>query len=312
MLSLHTNSSALSIQKNLGNTQSNLSASMTRLGTGYRINSAKDDAAGLQIATRLQAQTSGMKVAMQNTQNATSMLQTAEGAFAEVTNILLRMKDLATQAADGSSSDDDRAALQSEYDALGKELFNIISNTSYGNEKLLSEEIAAIDPIPGDPLDPTDPGIPGVPGVPAGKLGDKITFQIGASSAETMEVDVGTALGNIYTAFKAISSEYAGSGAGSELGATSANDMIDKISGALADVGTVRSALGAVQNRLDHTFNNLANMVGNTTDATGRIMDVDYASESANMSSQQILLQASTAMLKQASSMNQMVLSLIQ
>ena len=290
MLSLHTNTSALNIQKNLANTQSRLSTSMTRLGTGLRINSAKDDAAGLQIATRLQAQTSGMKVAMQNTQNATSMLQTAEGAFGEVTNILLRMKDLATQAADGSSTDDDRTALQSEYDALGKELFNIMSNTSYGNEKL---------------LDKTD-----------GKLAGSITFQIGASAEEKMDFDVSTGITAIDTAFVGLSTQYAGApagpGAGELVTAAGANGMIDKINNALADVGTVRSSLGAVQNRLEHTFNNLANMVGNTTDASGRIMDTDYASESSNMSSQQILMQASTAMLKQASSMNQMVLSLIQ
>jgi flagellin len=285
MLSLHTNSSALSIQKNLGNTQSNLSTSMTRLGTGFRINSAKDDAAGLQIATRLQAQTSGMKVAMQNTQNATSMLQTAEGAFAEVTNILLRMKDLATQAADGSSTDADRDALQAEYDALGSELANIFGNTSYGTEKLIDSA--------------------------AGKLAKEVTFQIGASSAEKMTVNVSTELKKVDTDITAASKSYKG-GAGDELSDANANGTIDKISTILNSVGAVRSALGAVQNRLDHTHNNLANMVGNTTDATGRIMDVDYASESSNMSAQSILLQASTAMLKQASSMNQMVLSLIQ
>ncbi|QAU24286.1 Lateral flagellin [Dyella sp. M7H15-1] len=284
MLSLHTNASALTIQKNLANTQSALSTSMTRLGTGYRINSAKDDAAGLQIATRLQAQTSGMKVAMQNTQNATSMLQTAEGAFNEVTNILYRMKDLATQAADGSSTQADVDALQAEYDALGKELANIVKNTSYGGEKLFDT---------------------------AGKLTAAITFQIGATSDETMDVDVSTELTGVKTSFGAISASYTSGIAGTEL-TDDANGQIDLINDALASVGGIRSALGAVQNRLEHTFNNLANMVGNTTDATGRIMDVDYASESANMSSQQILLQASTAMLKQASSMNQMVLSLIQ
>jgi flagellin len=285
MLSLHTNASALSIQKNLSNTQSNLSTSMTRLGTGYRINSAKDDAAGLQIATRLNAQTSGMKVAMQNTQNATSMLQTAEGAFAEVTNILLRMKDLATQAADGSSTAADQAALQAEYDALGSELANIFGNTSYGGETL-------IDPA-------------------GGKLSKAVTFQIGATSAETMTVNIAAELKAVDTNITAVSKSYKGT-AGDELTAGTANATIDKINTILDSVGAVRSSLGAVENRLEHTHNNLANMVGNTTDATGRIMDVDYASESANMSSQQILLQASTAMLKQASSMNQMVLSLIQ
>ena len=102
MLSLHTNNAALSAQSSLSKTQTSLTTSMTRLSTGYRINSAMDDAAGLQIATRLKAQTSGMAVAMRNTQNSTSMLQTAEGALDETTNILTRMKDLATQSADGS------------------------------------------------------------------------------------------------------------------------------------------------------------------------------------------------------------------
>ncbi|WP_443094248.1 flagellin N-terminal helical domain-containing protein, partial [Pseudoduganella umbonata] len=108
MLSLHTNNAALSAQNSLGRTQSTLSTSMTRLSTGFRINSASDDAAGLQIATRLKTQTSGMNVAMRNTQNSISMLQTAEGALSETTTILTRMKDLATQAADGSSTDKDQ------------------------------------------------------------------------------------------------------------------------------------------------------------------------------------------------------------
>src|ERR1700712_5493438 len=113
MLSLHTNVASLSAQTSLSRTQTSLSPSMTRLSTGYRINSSMDDAAGLQIATRLQAQTSGMAVAMRNTQNATSMLQTGEGAFDEVTSMLSRMKDLATQASDASASSDDKTAMQS-------------------------------------------------------------------------------------------------------------------------------------------------------------------------------------------------------
>ena len=110
MLSLHTNSSALSAQNSISRTQSQLSTSQTRLSTGFRVNSAMDDAAGLQIATRLKYQTSGMTVAMRNTQNSISMMQTAEGALDETSNILVRMKDLATQSADGSSTDDDRTA----------------------------------------------------------------------------------------------------------------------------------------------------------------------------------------------------------
>src|SRR5215218_3875269 len=136
MLSLHTNAASLSAQNSLSSTQSKLSTSMTRLSTGFRINSAADDAAGLQIATRLKSQTSGMAVAMRNTQNSVSMLQTAEGALDEVTNILTRMKDLATQSADGSSGGDDRTAMQAEFDSLSDELGNIMSNTKFGGTAL--------------------------------------------------------------------------------------------------------------------------------------------------------------------------------
>lgn len=143
MLSLHTNAAALSAQSSISKTQSSLSTSMTRLSTGYRINSAMDDAAGLQIATRLKAQTSGMAMAMRNTQNATSMIQTADGALGETVNILVRMKDLATQAADGSSTVDDQKAMQSEFDTLTNELSNVLGNTSFAGAKLMSVAASA-------------------------------------------------------------------------------------------------------------------------------------------------------------------------
>jgi len=142
MLSLHTNAAALSTTNAVGSTQKSLSTSMTRLGTGFRINSAMDDAAGLQIATRLDAQGRGMAVAMRNTQNGISMLQTAEGALGEVTSILNRMKDLATEAFTASTTAADKTALQAEYDALGVELNNIVKNTSFGGEKLFSDGTA--------------------------------------------------------------------------------------------------------------------------------------------------------------------------
>lgn len=296
MLSLHTNAAALSTTAAVGSNQKALSTSMTRLGTGYRINSAMDDAAGLQIATRLEAQTRGMSVAMRNTQNGISMMQVAEGAFEEVTNILMRMKDLATESATASATDDDRTAMQSEFDALGSELANIIQNTSFGGEKLFSS---------GTTLDGT-----------GGKLSDALTFQIGATSDETMEVDASTALTGLDTALGGISSFYNATtptAIGTEIDdATAANGMIDTIADALDDVGELRSQLGAASNRLDHVYNNLSNMSTNTTEARSRIMDVDYASETANMTSKQLLMQASTSMLKQSSSMSQLVLSLMQ
>ena len=138
MLSLHTNAAALSAQNSISKTQNSLSTSMTRLSTGFRINSAMDDAAGLQIATRLKAQTSGMAMAMRNTQNATSMIQTADGALNETVNILVRMKDLATQGADASATDADKTAMQAEFDTLTAELSNVLGNTSFGGAKLLT------------------------------------------------------------------------------------------------------------------------------------------------------------------------------
>lgn len=145
MLSLHTNAAALSAQSSISKTQQSLSTSMTRLSTGYRINTAMDDAAGLQIATRLKAQTSGMAMAMRNTQNATSMIQTADGALGETVNILVRMKDLATQAADGAATDDDRTAMQAEFDTLTAELSNVVGNTSFGGAKLMTQKATAAE-----------------------------------------------------------------------------------------------------------------------------------------------------------------------
>ncbi|TDY36184.1 flagellin [Janthinobacterium sp. 75] len=289
MLSLHTNNASLSAQNSIAKTQSQLSTSMTRLSTGYRINSAMDDAAGLQIATRLKAQTSGMTVAMSNTQNSTSMLQTAEGAFGEVTNMLIRMKDLATQAADASSNTDDKTAMQAEFDALGSELANVMTNTTFGGSLLLGDGTGT-----------------------TGTLSSAMTFQIGASSTEKMSIDVTAGMTGLAAALKAVSASFSTAGAaGTELTAA-ANAAIGNLTTAIDKVGTVRSALGAAANRLDHINSNLSNIATNTKAATGRIMDVDFATESSNMTSSQMLLQAGTAMLKQSNSMSSMVMSLLQ
>nr|WP_315212737.1 flagellin [uncultured Duganella sp.] len=301
MLSLHTNSSALSAQNSISRTQSSLSTSQTRLSTGFRVNSAMDDAAGLQIATRLKAQSSGMAMAMRNTQNSISMLQTAEGAFDEVTNMLIRMKDLATQAADASSTAKDQAALQSEFDALGSELNNVMKNSTFGGAKLME----------------------------GGTIAASMTFQIGATKSEQMTIDLSAAMTALTgTALTAVSARYAAGGAaiGTEIsdgtdgtasasnaaGQTAANNTIDTISTAIDQVGGIRSSLGAASNRLDHIYNNLSNISSNTKAATGRIMDTDFATESSNMTSSQMLLQAGTAMLKQSNSTSSLVMSLLQ
>ena len=380
MLSLHTNAAALSAQNSISKTQQSLSTSMTRLSTGYRINSAMDDAAGLQIATRLKAQTSGMAMAMRNTQNATSMIQTADGALGEANNILVRMKDLATQAADSSANASDKVAMQSEYDALGTELTNILGNTSFGGQKLLNSAASAGD-IAGatlakttaataattasataatslatyntaqatyagsgtvadadamnlaqaqynkDQLAATTASAKSTAAIAyeaaataagnGGKFSTALSFQIGASTSETMGLNVSTTLTTMQTAVKATSVNFNGFGAatgvtGTELTAGTASPMIDKLSTAIDALGSLRSALGAAGNRLDHVATNLANISTNTQAASGRIMDTDFATESSNMTASQMLLQAGTAMLKQSNSMSSMVMSLLQ
>jgi len=294
MLSLHTNAAALSAQNAITRNQSALATSQTRLSTGYRINSAMDDAAGLQIATRLKAQTSGMAVAQRNTQNSISLMQTAEGALDETTNILVRMKDLATQAADGSSNASDKSAMQSEFDALTAELSNIVGNTAFGGQKLLNSG--------------------------NGTFTQAVNFQIGSSTAEKMSVDLSAQLTTMQNDLKTAATNYDSTGANTSavtLGTStelisSASTTIDALATAIDDVSAVRSALGATSNRLDHIYNNLANVSTNTKAATGRIEDTDFAAESSNMTSSQMLLQAGTAMLKQSNSTSSLVLSLLQ
>lgn len=307
-LSIHTNYSSLITQTNLTKTNNALGTNQQRLGTGYRINSAADDAAGLQIATRLNAQSRGMDVAIRNTNDAVSLLQTAEGAFQEMTDIVQRMKDLATQAANDTNSADDRTALQSEYDELAKELYNIVANTKYAGASLFAADDGKID---GD----------------AGKFGATaagVVFQIGASSSETLTVDISTTLktligatsggiGKVSGIFTALAADPTATlTAGNQLANnTNAGTAITDLTALLDTIGTLRANLGANINRLNHTANNLSNMKDNTDSAKGRILDADFAKESANMTKNSMLLQSGISMLKQAGQMPSMVMSLL-
>ncbi|KJH84823.1 lateral flagellin LafA [Pseudomonas sp. KSR10] len=275
-LSIHTNYSALTTNTALNKSNNALATNQQRLGTGLRINSAADDAAGLQIATRLNAQSRGMGVAMRNVGDAVSMLQTAEGAFSETTDILQRMKDLSTQAANDTNTADDRTSLQAEFDELGKELTNIFNNTKYAGEALFT-----------------------------GKLAAAVNFQIGASAAETLALDVSADMGTLETTLttdvQALTLD----------SAANAGAAITALETALDDVGSMRAQFGANINRLNHTSNNLANMKDNTEMAKGRIMDADFAIESANMSKNSMLMQSGISMLKQAGQMPGMVMGLL-
>jgi flagellin len=300
-LSIHTNYSSLVTQTNLSKTNNMLGNNQQRLGTGLRINSAADDAAGLQIATRLNSQSRGMEVAMRNTGDATSLLQTAEGAFTEMTDILQRMKDLSTQAANATNSGADLIALQGEYDELGKEMANIVKNTKFAGTNLFSN---------GTTVDGT-----------LGKFSAAMDFQIGASAAEKLTLNVSAKLTALGTALTAASDTYTTpASAGVELATTqvastaantNANANITLLETALGSVGELRALFGANINRLNHTTNNLANMKDNTDMSKGRIMDADFAKESANMSKNSMLMQSGISMLKQAGQMPGMVMSLL-
>ncbi|AQM71364.1 Lateral flagellin [Vibrio campbellii] len=286
-LSMHTNFASLVTQNTLNNTSNLLNTSMERLSTGYRINSAADDAAGLQIATRLESQTRGMSVAMRNSQDGISMMQTAEGAMDEMTNIVYRMNDLATQASNGSVSANDRTALNAEYQQLGEELANIMDSTSFGGNKLLQD---------------------------AGTFGAAaVNFQIGTQAGEQLAVDVSTEV-------QAINASIGTSGAlavGDLTSEANAQTAMTALTGATGDagllgqIGTARSALGANINRLEHTMTNLGNMVENTSAAKGRITDADFAVESSNMTKNQMLMQAGTTVLSQTNQLPGMAMSLL-
>ncbi len=276
-LSIQSNAAATTIRNQLNRTNDGLSVALERLGTGFRINSAKDDAAGLQIASRLSAQLVGQETAINNSNNAISMLQTAEGAFDEMTNIVYRMKELATQGANGTNSTDEYTALSGEYTALAGELDNILKNTSYGSGTTL---LAA-----------------------AGKFGaGAVTFQIGASSTEVLSVNIKPSLDDVRTSV----------GAPGALD-NQANSLlaIDTLDDLLTNIGTARSSLGASMNRLDHTINNLGNMTENTGAAKSQLMDADFAKETSNMTKQQLLLNSGISVLSTANSTTQMVSQLL-
>ncbi|MED5526546.1 MAG: lateral flagellin LafA [Pseudomonadota bacterium] len=275
-LSIQTNFASLVAQNSLTKNNNMLSTAMQRLGTGLRVNSAADDAAGLQIANRLTAQTRGMAVAQRNSQDAISMLQTADSSLDEASSIVFRMKDLATQAANGTNGTSDVAAMSSEYGELSAELTRIMTKTTYGSGQTL---------------------------LAGGKLGTgAVTFQIGASSTETLSFNASTEItaitGGITTAGTAITGATA----------STAMDNLDTLQDA---IGAARAKFGANINRLDHTINNLSSISQNTDAAKGRIMDADFAAETSNMTKQQLLMQTGVSVLSNANSVTSLVGSLL-
>ena len=280
-LTVNTNIASLTVQNNLNKASSATSTSMTRLSSGLKINSAKDDAAGLQIATRLTTQIKGLTVATKNANDATSIAQTAEGALQETTSILQRMRELAVQSRNDSNSTSDRTALQSEFSQMSDELTRISTSTTFGTGMKL--------------LDGSASGL---------------QFQVGAMTGDDQHIDLGISLNASASGLGVASVSITGGSASAAH--TAIDSAISAIDAALNTVNTTRADLGAKQNRLESTISNISNIIENATASRSTIQDVDFAAETAELTKQQTLQQASTAILSQANQIPSAVLKLLQ
>ena len=279
-MTINTNINSLNAQRNAQATQMSLSTSIQRLSSGLRVNSAKDDAAGLAIATRMDAQARGMTVAIRNANDGISMLQTAESGMQTVSDMLQRMRELAVQATNSTNTSSDVASLNQEYTQLASEIGRTISAVQFNGTSILTTT-ASYD------------------------------FQVGANSGQTITVASGTLnlsqAGNVSAVFGGTTSALT-TAAGSNSSNAANIDAIDK---ALQSINDSRAQLGAAQSRFQNTITFLQSAVENQTAAKGRIMDADFATETSNLSRAQILQQAGTAMIAQANQLPQQVLSLL-
>ncbi|MGY3885385.1 flagellin [Aeromonas aquatica] len=294
---INTNTSSLNAQRNLMNSSKSLDTSYTRLASGLRINSAKDDAAGLQISNRLTSQINGLDQGNRNANDGISLAQTAEGAMDEVTGMLQRMRTLAQQSSNGSNSAKDRAALQKEVDQLGSEINRISKDTTFAGTKLLDGSYSGSFQVGADANQTIGFGLTQANG-----------FSIsGISAAATATITVGPA-GSVTTTIDSIFA------AGSSIDISTASAAQAVLAAADLMLGVVdgkRAELGAVQNRLDSTIRNQANISENVSAARSRIRDADFATETANMTKQNILQQAASSILAQANQRPQSALSLL-
>ncbi|MDD2134394.1 flagellin FliC [Pseudomonas sp. LB-090624] len=281
-LTVNTNTTSLGVQKNLNRASDALGTSMTRLSSGLKINSAKDDAAGLQIATRMTSQIRGQTMAIKNANDAISIAQTAEGAMQEQTNILQRMRELAVQSRNDNNSEADRDALDKEFQSMLKEIDRIAGSTQLNGKNLLD-----------------------------GTASD-MTFQVGSNTGSDNQITI--SLSDAMNTTGALSGLSGQSITGADSAAAEATftAALSAIDDALNAINSTRADLGAVQNRLTSTINNLQNINENAEAARGRVQDTDFAAETAQLTKQQTLQQASTSILAQANQLPSAVLKLLQ
>ena len=276
---INTNIMSLNAQRNLSATQSALATSVQRLSTGLRVNSAKDDAAGLAIAERMNTQVRGMNVAIRNANDAISLSQTAEGSLSKINDMGQRMRELAVQSANATNSDSDRQNLDAEYQALAEEIKRNLAGAAFNGTKLFATAAA-------------------------------LTFQVGANAATTDQITINTQnLTGDNSIVEVIGA--AGADAASIGTAAGASAALGKLDTMLATVNSKRAEFGAIQNRFEAVIQTLQVSAENQTAARSRIMDADFASETASLTRSQVLQQAGTAMLSQANSLPNNVLSLL-
>ena len=276
---INTNIMSLNAQRNLSATQSALATSVQRLSTGLRVNSAKDDAAGLAIAERMNTQVRGMNVAIRNANDAISLSQTAEGTLSKINDMGQRMRELAVQSANATNSDSDRKNLDAEYQALAQEIKRNLAGAAFNGTKLFATAAA-------------------------------LTFQVGANAATTDQITINTQnLTGDNSIVEVIGA--AGADAASIGTAAGASAALGKLDTMLATVNSKRAEFGAIQNRFEAVIQTLQVSAENQTAARSRIMDADFASETASLTRSQVLQQAGTAMLSQANSLPNNVLSLL-
>ncbi|MDD0974559.1 flagellin domain-containing protein [Pseudomonas fontis] len=280
-LTVNTNVTSLNVQKNLNRASDALSTSMTRLSSGTRINSAKDDAAGLQIATRMTSQIRGQTMAIKNANDGISIAQTAEGAMQEQVNILQRMRELALQSRNDSNDSSNRTSLDGEFQQMALELTRIAQSTQLNGKNLLDGSASVM------------------------------TFQVGSNTGAENQITIDLT-GKFTATDLGVTAGITISGSDSTAAQGNFSAAMSAIDKALSTIGNARADLGAKQNRLSSTIANLQNINENADAARGRVQDTDFAAETAQLTKQQTLQQASTSVLAQANQLPSAVLKLLQ
>ena len=292
---VNTNVSSLTGRNSLNNVQNSLTTTYQRLSTGMRINSAKDDAAGLQIADRLTTQINGLNQGNRNASDGIALAQTAEGAMDEISSMLQKIRTLAVQSATGTNTSDDRAAIDKEATSLMNEITRIAQQTTYGGKKILDG----------------GEGTPNVTMFKGTACQGQMILQVGANSGDTINFDVANfKFDKLASAAKVTAGAF---NAGNLILSTAegASKVISAMDAMIKKVDSQRADLGAIQNRLESSIRNQSNIATNESDARSRIRDADFAEESANLSQQSIIQQAAASMLMQANTRPQLALSLL-